>query len=448
MSTPRPLAKIRRFAARAGASLGWAAAVAALALVWAGPDNVRQDWQALRAPAQPYHVQPLASPGWVRAPSRLLDVGQDRRGWSVMRMLLAWREAGLTAEEARALVVALHEFALPTVMGRASEDLEQVHRDRLKELESIVARTRPQAWAALADIGIDTPLSLPDDIASVMVDPSQEGLLEWVALFGEIDLMASPSTGLENPSDPTLAQAMEDLAQATHEVGLKHLQVPLASWGCAPCLSDIALGLRQANADLSAVTGWSGPVLGLDGRVGLTLGVLEQANTDGHERSGQLLELRSDWQDLPHEWFHALDLVMARHAQPFPRSQPISAHPPRPWRWWVGSRAARQWWISQEKLLVAASSWVERRRQFAMGADFSEPSYWTSPTEVLAFAFEHHVRTSPHSTWLGKPPHAGMPDDPNAILAPSPAEQMNMAPLWGPWMFESGQALELVIRPL
>lgn len=446
MSTTHPIAKLRRTTARGAIGLGWAAAVAVLALMWVGPDDLREDWAAVTHPAHPYQAPPLTPPKWVEFSSRLLDVGQDRKGWSVMRMLLGWRQAGLTVDEARALSISLHEFALPTVMGRATAAQEAAHHARMRAVEKVVATTRPEVWEALAQITPDTPLSLPDDIASAVSAPDGQELLAWVALFGEIDLMSSRSTGLDDPLDLSLEQAQASLAQATHEVGLKHLQVPLASWGCAPCLSDIALGLRQANADLSAVTGWSGPVLGLDGRVGLTLGVLEQANTDGHERSGQLLELRSDWQDLPHEWFHALDLVMARHAQPFPRSQPISAHPPRPWRWWVGSRAARQWWISQEKLLVAASPWVERRRQFAMEAGLSDPSYWTSPTEVLAFAFEHHVRTSPHSTWLGKPPHTGMPDDPHAILAPSPAEQANMAPLWGPWMLESGQALGLASR--
>lgn len=442
MSTTLPLAKLRRTTARGVIALGWAVTLMVLALVWVGPDELRKDWSAVVNPAQPYHAPPLAPPKWVPFSSRLLDVGQDRKGWSVMRMLLAWRQAGLTVEEARALSISVHEFALPTVMGRASESLEAAHQARLKAVEQVVAITRPDAWQALGRITPDTPLGLPDDIASVVSNPDGQELLAWVALFGEIDLMSSRSTGLEDPQDLSWEEAKDSLAQATHDVGLKHVRVPLALWGCAPCLSDMALGLRQANADLSAIAGWSGPVLGLDGRVGLTLGVLESAHADGHERSGESLEVRSDWQDLAHEWFHALDLVVGRQTQPFPRPEPLSAYPPGSWRWVASSSAARHWWRAQNRLFAAGAPWIERRRVF--GEQTLDPNYWTAPAELLAFGFEHHVRTSTKSTWLLEPPHDGLSYDPAFVLAPLDVEQAKMAPLWEPMLRESGRSLGLL----
>lgn len=340
------------------------------------------------------HVQPHEqirpdAPVWVMPTNPFFAAGTMPDGqWNLIRMFEAWKQAGLSTDQAAEVLVFLHEQALPAVTSSANAARRA---NDMRQAEQHLQKALPDQWQVLSRL---TPSQRVEPIDWSMRDPSEE-TLRWVELLGEISSLAPSITDL--PFQPrTLEEARADVKTAVGEAGLKQLNVPLVVWSDPTRLADMAEGLRQANRDLQAITGWGGGVLGLDGRLTLTLGIIDDALVDGHEADGKRLEMETDWGDMAHEWMHALDFVMARKALRNPRFGTLTSHKSGWLRHWRPSVAAQSWWQAVGTVETAGKPWVERRHQAvakqALARRTDMKGYWTDPSELLAFAWEARVR--------------------------------------------------------
>ena len=381
-------------------------------------------------------VRPL-QPTWVVPENPFFRAGQMSNGqWSVVRMLEAWKQAGLTPDQAAEVLVFFHERLLPTVTDAS---LVERRKAEWSTAQRALEQALPQAWKTLED------LSPKDRVAPIdwaLSEPGQE-TLEWVQLLGEVGSLAPSMTDL--PLDGlSLAEARDALKAAVQEAGLKQLNVPLAVWSDPTRLADMAAGIHQANRDLEAITGWSGGVLGLDGRLTLTLGTIDVALVDGRQADGQRLEMETDWRDLSHEWLHALDFTLARRVQQHPRFGTLTSHRDGWVRHWRAGPAARSWWGAVEQMETAGQPWVSRRKkavdEHVLARRTDMKGYWTDPTELMAFAWEARTRRLEGLVLLGEKA-VPMDGEHASVISPKPMELMAMEPGWGPLLEEARQVL-------
>lgn len=367
-------------------------------------------------------------PVWVTPDNPFFRAGQmDTGHWSVVRMLEAWKQAGLTSEQAAEVLVFFHERLLPSVTDASVAEHQKQQWDKA---QAQLKKALPQAWDALDNISPQDKV-VPIDWA--MSDGTEE-TMRWVELLGEIGAMAPSMTDLQLEV-LTLEQARDAVKEAVRTSGLKKLNVPLAVWSDPTRLTDMASGLMQANRDLETITGWKGGVLGLDGRVSLTLGTIDSALVDGIQADGGRLEMESDWGELSHEWLHALDFVMARQTLAHPRFGTLTDHRQGWLRHWNPSPPTRAWWAAVDHMEASGKAWVTRRgkavqqRMLARRTDMK--GYWTDPTELLAFAWEARTRRLPGLELLGEK-SAPMENDHANLIAPKPTELAGMEPGWEP----------------
>lgn len=381
-------------------------------------------------------VRPL-QPTWVVPDDPFFRAGQMSNGqWSVVRMLEAWKQAGLTADQAAEVLVFFHERLLPTVTDASLVDRRKAE---WSTAQTTLRQALPHAWKTLED------LSPKDRVAPIdwaLAESGQE-TLEWVQLLGEVGSLAPSLTDL--PLDGlSLEEARDAVKAAVRTAGLKQLNVPLAVWSDPTRMADMAAGIEQANRDLEAITGWSGGVLGLDGRLTLTLGTIDVALVDGRQADGQRLEMETDWRDLSHEWLHALDFTMARRSQQHPRFGTLTSHRDGWVRHWRAVPAARSWWAAVEQMETAGQPWVDRRQkavdEHVLARRTDMKGYWTDPTELMAFAWEARTRRLEGLVLLGEKA-LPLDGDHASVISPKPVELMAMEPAWDPLLEGARQAL-------
>lgn len=409
--------------------------VAALAV----QGQVGVDLLARFAGLQP-HERALAAPAvWTVPDHPFFRAGEQPDGtWSAVRMLEAWRAAGLSPEEAASVVVFMHEHWLPSVSSAAHAAREAPAR---RKAEVLLSTTFPDAWARLDAIRPTTPLP---GFEWTLDERSPEASADhpaWLGVLGEVGVLVPTLTDAPlGPADLTVARTQ--VVRAVEAAGLKQLNVPLGVWDDPIRLADLAAGLRLANGDLQAITGWEGGVLGLDGRLTLTPGVIDHALVDGRAPDGRRLEMETDWQDLAHEWMHALDFALARRSLAHPRFGTLTDHRTGWLRHWRPSPTATAWWAAVDRVETAGAGWVARREQavaqHALARRRDLQGYWTDPAELLAFAWEARVRRLDGLALLGAPSFEADPQD---LLAPRAQELAAMEPAWAPLLEEARQAL-------
>lgn len=130
---------------------------------------------------------------------------------------------------------------------------------------------------------------------------------------GPFDPDVDPLAGVSLPPVPkglSLIAARKSLEKEMAFAGLAGLVSSRSVMSTPEGLWRVASFIRQANVDLQQVTGWSGPVLGLNGRIVLVLaapGLDGQTLFIGQDGDGDgLLRVRADVSGLAHEWFHAV----------------------------------------------------------------------------------------------------------------------------------------------
>lgn len=118
--------------------------------------------------------------------------------------------------------------------------------------------------------------------------------------------LPSPPPGL------TAKDAHKELEDAMVFSGLAGIRVPLPYLSDRRSIWDLAQTIRQAELDLRTKTGLGGPLLGLNYRVILSIGVPGTSLTEVRENG--LITVKSNLESLSHEWFHVLDFVLPGEA--------------------------------------------------------------------------------------------------------------------------------------
>lgn len=124
------------------------------------------------------------------------------------------------------------------------------------------------------------------------------------------------------PTKAQLDAAIENISNAVAETGLNSLHIPLPMWTSPDRLNEVADLLINANNELKQVTSWDGPVLGLNGRVNLGLGLPYNVAAAGPDVDGTL-STQLDKEMIGHEHLHLVwqameqDPSMAPHVEQF-----------------------------------------------------------------------------------------------------------------------------------
>lgn len=354
-------------------------------------------------PGAPSHAHWLVLPT-----SPFLTPGYQPDGrLSATQLVDAWRRAGMTPQQALELVPALAPLT-PVVMGVRDGRLEaRLVNEAQQACERLAARY-PQAHARLArGIHIPTEASLDrqwrpvvEAFQTLRADPSRAPLKEAV----------------------TMAQARQALVEATSAAGLRALRIPLGNWQSPAHLQNLAQGLVLANDDLQQATGWQGRVLGLGGRMELTLGRPALADDRGAEgvafgaRDGRV-QVISQWNTMGHEWLHGLDYVLGRQL--------------------IGARGtlsdaqdagANAWSQAQSDINTASPQWQALRTQ-AANAGGAAGAYWLDRSEAMAYAFSAWMTRTAAPTAL-REDTLGRSEREQPFRSPSREETRAQAPIF------------------
>lgn len=188
-------------------------------------------------------------------------------------------------------------------------------------------KTPPTSWAHVREVGMDWA----DVHESVQRD----------ALKRNQNLAVEPAFG--SPIEATLPMLMA----ALDEAGVPWLSWPAATGASAEEVERLAHEVHQVNAELAKTTGWSGPLLGLGGRVALDIGQDRSGNSGVCCVAKQcLIQTAPDivWTAVAHEWLHALDSQMSSVKEP---------------EIWKNTKTPRKWFASEAGQQVNTVAGVE-----------------------------------------------------------------------------------------
>ena len=242
-----------------------------------------------------------------------------------------------------------------------------------------------------------------------------------------------------DPNKQDMKAAREALVNAVRDSGLAGVRIPLPVWNDSANVATVAERIQESNAVLQDVTGWNGPVLGLNGRVEWT--IYSPLNLGATFYRGPLeTVVLSGWEDLPHEWFHALDYAL--------RSAPVdldtaggatltqqwgahaSAHSHQ------GHDLNQSWGSLHDRLrsfsMERGDAWFKDRdaRVQALQASRDEDDQWRAgylrqTHETIAFAWQAYVQTH-----LSHQSASWTQQATDGRMGPREQEALAMAPIW------------------
>lgn len=317
-------------------------------------------------------------------------------------MLEHWRQGGVSVEQAFELINVLALTQSP-VIGRTQGSLDKA--------AEVSASTR-----AIADIqsARNAEFFLQRHGLEALVDSQRISAVEafnvqtgedqsWDQALDYWNTLArqrhgeAPLVGTDT-SAADLATAQQALLHAVDQVGLASLRVPLAAWGNPAAMTAMADRLVEANATLQQLTGWSGQVLGLNGRISITP-FAPADNAFAYRATDGTLRLDTHWEDVPHEWVHVLDSVL--------RTAPVAdvlgggslshqvftdGHTDAIGQAWKSASVS---WSTSETV----SGWLERRQRMLNGLaegsseDKAKALYFGSANEMMGYAWGAYVQS-------------------------------------------------------
>ena len=323
--------------------------------------------------------------------SPFIEAGWDEFGeYSHKLLLQRWFAAGIPTKDFDKLLLMTRAIA-PVLMGTRDELMEARFLQRAEEKNAEMEAKWPEAAKKLADpqwLQQHTYIELDDVTADTILD-FEDAIIREVG----IDAVNGNDDYIEIKDQ---AEAKRWVEQAVKETGLRSLRLS-APWTRDPqVMGNVAYKLIQSNKQLQARTGWSGGVLGLGGRIDIDF-ASGGPYSDGvttvprkREPGKSDLNVTSTFEALPHEWFHALDFVVARETLYFSHGEPLSRELNN-----GGYRLHRHGEIMNtmeyaiKNMERLAPEWSKARTKKFKQTD---NEYWQSDVEMLAFAFEGQIR--------------------------------------------------------
>lgn len=242
------------------------------------------------------------------------------------------KDQGLTPRQAYTVLLHMARADRTVVLGRDIDIL------KIQESERIEASAQ---WLRLAWEDSDSLSQLVEGDVLLQNELTEQPYLwsyhqddkeQWERVRGEWARQQSAATQLNLPHrfspdiDPHMdvEQANAELIYAVQEVGLAALYVPAQVQSDPILLQEMTQRLRQANQELERITGWGGAVLGLNHRIVLDLGNADQSGHAVSDRFG-FIRLTASWDNLAHEWLHALDFAQTQQIDKS-MSSPLSSY--------------------------------------------------------------------------------------------------------------------------
>ncbi len=339
----------------------------------------------------------------------LLAPGLDsHQGFSAERMLQQWKHAGLDTGSAAELMQLLDE-ALPVIGSQPRAFMLKALQEASKAQEDISAIYPEQ----LERLKHGTAGSLTEEQQTQWSDEVQY-LLEDFREGRRFDT-----------TTVTWEQARAELGKAVSETGLRSLTLPLSDWESPRQLLERAQYLQAANKELQHVTGWEGQVLGLSGRLELTLSrptlMPEAGGITGRDLAGRI-QMVTRQGAVAHEWFHLLDFVVANEALTHPDQYPMSEN----LQWFRSTKDAalqQTWKAHSDQLFEVTPIWQVWREKAA-----KHNAYWMERSEGMAYAFAAQFESRPGSVLRDPQLATEMLMSPQR--APEALEQAKQAPIF------------------
>ena len=217
---------------------------------------------------------------------------------------------------------------------------------------------------------------------------------DWQELRTMIKEEAASAPVRSPPSDISMAQATLALEDAVRDTGLRSISPSLWQLRSTQSVLELANNLQTANAELSRATGWKGKVLGLDGRLELSMGPIMQKDetTAGAaavvvaDTSGRL-QMVSGFTELGHEWGHFFDHVSAREVLVNPSQRPLTENV-QVFRSVLDPGIKQAMRNLNESLNDGSPKWQEAREK---ADDRNESHYYMRGAETFAYAFAAYL---------------------------------------------------------
>ena len=238
----------------------------------------------------------LSQARWVALPvSPFLESGKSPDGsLDPERLWQAWQQAGLSMQDVPRILARLGPL-MPVDMGVTDLSFERQLMGEAQAAADALAKDFPQAHAVLAQwqAGRESLVSskegpgISSEILLPPLNPSVKAR-EWEA-------------------------SRQALLEAVTESGLRAIHLTPEALLAPSQMQRLALQVTTANRELQQATGWHGPVLGLGGRLELTIHTTRLNVKADSSKEGRL-RLESQTGQINGAWIQALDYVVAEHA--------------------------------------------------------------------------------------------------------------------------------------
>lgn len=247
-----------------------------------------------------------------RASARTVDWLTPGGAMDGPALLRHWERQGLRPDQGMELLSLLVFTQSPT-LARTQAALSLAEKSSRATQSILDIETEAQADTLLDRRSPEDLVKQEAVMPSIGWNRADRDTSSWSdvhAYWDQLSIQTGGSPEKAEASSPAQVQAaLKDLASATDEAGLAALQIPLPAMGRADVLTTMASKLREANQTLSTMTGMSGPVMGLNGRIAF-MPFSPIGNAYAYRVASAVYRVEGLWEDFPHEWIHNLDFLL------------------------------------------------------------------------------------------------------------------------------------------
>lgn len=358
-------------------------------------------------------------------------------------LLENWQKNGVSADQAWELMTILVWTQSPVVVTTSAQ-LERAQQQSLATQAVLDVKTQADAQEFLRTNGLQQLVkrNAVSYLEATVSLPTKDSVdwndvrVQWTK-FSSKRLDQPWSVSVSTPTQ--YQQATSHLLRAVDSAGLASLRVPLPVWTSAQQVEELAARIDQANATMQHLTGWQGKVLGLNNSVALTVVKPADASVTYQPKNGQI-SISSAWEDLSHEWLHAMQAVMAQKAAG------NNAQITKMFAFGEQGGLKNTWGGVLSNLKTISNQqgeWVRNLTAYVQEApNAKQPAnptqwtsmddaraYYTSPSEMMAYAWGSYVQSQLSSTNVLSPQTRAhqMAD---GVVGPSVEEAQKMKGVW------------------